>query len=193
MSDTLPGLGHNNPPNDADLLIKQLNESYQDWQKRVDDMVAGVERMGDVTADNCEQAVAFAKQFKLVSDDVENLKKNEKSQYDVAGKVVGNFFGAMTEKMEAARQTVLERLTSYMKASSRDTIKNQYGNSAGLREDLEVSITNSGSVPPEYWAPDLALVKKKVKDLHKEGKSVEEIAKAIPGISVVLIRKAVVS
>lgn len=118
MSDTeLAQMGHNNPPNDEEMLREFLADKTSGLRSRFSEILDGVIRMPTVCDDE-EAAGKFADMVKLItacSKSFETMRVGEKEPYLTLGRAVDGYFKKFTDDLAKARSQAMKPLETYMR------------------------------------------------------------------------------
>lgn len=120
------GVGHNNPPDDIEVLKAKLAEDNEDRLKRTKELLGGVDRMPKEIkdAETAERATAFIKQIGEHRKDCDGARTAAKKPYDNASKTVQSFYkDNMLDKLDKAKSIVNSRVTAY--ATEQDRIRRE--------------------------------------------------------------------
>ena len=101
-------IGHNNPPNDAEILRETLEANNSDLIKRAEDLIAAAERAPTVIEDDAtkEKITDFLGSIAKCEKALEGKRVSEKEPYLTLGRVVDGFFKGHTDKLAKARAKV---------------------------------------------------------------------------------------
>jgi len=108
MTEATPTIGHNNPPNDPELLKETLAESNAELLKRVADLVEAADRAPAVI-DNQEdedKITAYLGSIAKCEKNLEGKRVAEKEPYLTLGRVVDGFFKTKTDALAGAKKKV---------------------------------------------------------------------------------------
>ncbi len=124
------GIGGNRPPFDLslaldpDMLRADLGEQFDHKARRRDELLAGVSRFHDATADGIDNAETqakagdFVRQIKQEAKQVEGLRTTAKAPVLDAGKVIDAFFKAITSPLDVAAAGIEKKMTTYARAEA---------------------------------------------------------------------------
>lgn len=101
-------IGHNNPPNDAEILRETLEANNSDLIKRAEDLIAAADRAPDSIEDDETKAkiTDFLGSIAKCEKAFEGRRVSEKEPYLTLGRVVDGFFKTKVEALNAARKKV---------------------------------------------------------------------------------------
>jgi hypothetical protein len=135
-------LGHNEPPDDIEILRSNLAETNGDLTDRRDELMASVERM-PATVEDDEMAGKFADQIKLFTactKAAEDRRKTTKEPFLASGKLVDAFFKGIGDPLGKAKKDIEGRLHTFNVAKAaeekrrRDEEERQAREEAAQRE-----------------------------------------------------------
>lgn len=117
QTETNVALGHNNPPNDAEILQQTLRENNEAQLKRAQDLIeAGAKLPAEITdEETAGKAAHYIKQVMASVKQLEAVRVNEKEPYLTLGRVVDGFFKNVTDPLAAAKNKAQRPLDSYLK------------------------------------------------------------------------------
>ena len=109
MTDTSPAtIGHNNPPNDAEILKSTLAENNAELLNRAAELIAAADRAPSmIEDDDTEQKItAFLGSIAKCEKAFEGKRVSEKEPYLTLGRVVDGFFKNQMDALDKARRKV---------------------------------------------------------------------------------------
>lgn len=102
---TTPGLGHNLPPNDAELLRDQLKETNDDLLGRHSELLASIDRAPAIIEDD-ETARRMTDLIKMVtscSKSLDGKRIEAKEPYLTLGRAVDGFFNPLIDQLKRGK------------------------------------------------------------------------------------------
>ena len=102
------GIGHNNPPTDAEILRDTLAEKNADILQRADELIAAADRAPAVIEDDetKQKITDFLGSIAKCEKALEGKRVSEKEPYLTLGRVVDGFFKLKTDGLDKARRKV---------------------------------------------------------------------------------------
>lgn len=102
------GIGHNQPPTDAELLKTKIEEGNKETFKRADDLNTAFDRMPKTITNDEEKdkVTLFLAQIAKCDKDLEALRVKEKEPYLTLERTVDNLFKTYKLKLKATVQKV---------------------------------------------------------------------------------------
>lgn len=121
VAEALPGLGHNQPPEEIDILNTgqlqtRLLNKYRDMVQRVVELEQGVERAPPVVLDKATATRLtdmVGKQLRPLIDDLKKAHGVEKGPYYQCGRVCDDFFLRRCDRIDEAIKTVQRRVGKF--------------------------------------------------------------------------------
>lgn len=121
VAEALPGLGHNQPPEELDILNTgqlqtRLINKYRDMVQRVIELEQGVERAPPVVLDKATATRLtdmVGKQLRPLIDDLKKAHGVEKGPYYQCGRTCDDFFLRRCDRIDAAIKTVERRVHKF--------------------------------------------------------------------------------
>ena len=111
--ETMEGIGHNNPP-DGDELLLRLQEQHEALVKRTGDLEAAVQRVpAKLDEKSHATAIDFAKQLQTHEQKIDAARVIEKQPFLDGGRKVDGFFGGLTTTTKEGRAAVLAKIRAY--------------------------------------------------------------------------------
>lgn len=119
MNEAIPnaGIGHNEPPENANPIIDRLNEKYEPQVSRKDELLEALERAPDEITDDktAGDMAVFIKQCGEAVKEAKGIHKDEKQPYLDNGRSVDSFFKTVWEPLLDVKATLEHRLGAYQK------------------------------------------------------------------------------
>lgn len=120
MADALETLlGDNRPPPDlltGDMLREKLRDENMALLKRRDELLAGVDRIPEITNDEIAGRVGdFIKQLAALAKAADGKRIDAKEPFLEGGRTVDGFFKHISDPVGAAKKTVEAKLTGYLR------------------------------------------------------------------------------
>lgn len=108
MTETTAPIGHNNPPNDTEILKATLAETNAEIIKRVADLVEAAERAPSMIEDQEteDKITACLGSIAKCEKSLESKRVAEKEPYLTLGRVVDGFFKTKTDALAGAKRKV---------------------------------------------------------------------------------------
>lgn len=182
------GIGHNQPPTEADLIREELASAMFGLQSRAEELAAACQRAPEAVFDDdtAKRSVLLAAQLGVFLAKVEAERKDRKAPILEHAKAVDAFFNALAGDLGAQRDAVLERLRDYQTAiaagpDDKVQIRTDEGPIATSTVETVVRITDPAKVPDRFRVVDEKAVKAAVK-----------AGEEIPGVSTEAVRKTLV-
>ena len=116
--DLLPPKDHNNPPNDAELLVEILTESTSEIRARHDQLIGALQRLPPKIEDDetAGKVGDFIKQIAACAKSFDTLREGKKEPYLTLGRTVDGFFKPYMERLQNAKTEALKPVTAYLQA-----------------------------------------------------------------------------
>lgn len=116
QSTAVAGIGHNQPPTDAENLQQALAERHTDVLGRRDQLLTAATRMPEtVTEENAGKVSDFIKQLSACRKNVEAARTAEKEPFLAGGRAVDGFFKPVTESLDKAKKDAQARLDQHLR------------------------------------------------------------------------------
>lgn len=108
MTDTTPGIGHNLPPTDAEILKETLADKNRELLDRAQALIEAADRApATIEDDETEEKItAFLGSIAKCEKSFEGKRVSEKEPYLTLGRVVDGFFKNQMDALEKARRKV---------------------------------------------------------------------------------------
>ena len=115
MTDTLTiGVGHNEPPEDANPIADRLAETHRDLIWRFNELVDAQERVPNCISDEAEKKIGdYVKEISQCVKRIESAREDEKALYLDGGRRVDGFFKDFSEALKTIKGTCVNSLTAY--------------------------------------------------------------------------------
>lgn len=136
-----PGIGHNQPPSDVELLRDRLDARYASLVARRDELIQSAGRAPDsVTDDEGERRMTeFARQLSTAASLAEAARKQEKAPLSEQVKLVDGFFQAIAVPLIDAKKRMLDRLTIWQRKKAEAERQRREAEERASREAAEVA------------------------------------------------------
>lgn len=138
MEATSP-IGHNNPPNDAEVLKDTLLSTHAKLLLNTDKLIESAGRVPEKCEDD-EVAGKIGDLIKLLTGNRKNLEATrvaEKEPYLSLGRVVDGFFKTYLDKLDTAKAKAQKPLDAYLKAKADEERRRRIEESERLRKEAE--------------------------------------------------------
>jgi hypothetical protein len=111
-----PGLGHNEPPLDANPIQDRLNEDHSDLISRMNDLIEAQERVPECDDDSAAKKIGdYLKQLSSCIKDANGRRVQEKEIYLEGGRRVDGFFKDVKDTLGTIKTKCNASLTAYQK------------------------------------------------------------------------------
>ncbi|PWC81282.1 hypothetical protein [Azospirillum sp. TSH64] len=184
-----PGIGHNNPPTDEELLLDELDSAMFAHRQRAAELAASCERAPEAVFDleTATKSILLAAQIGAFLSKVEAERKDRKDPILKHAATIDGFFKALVGDLEASRDAVLERIADYQTViaegpDDKAQIRTDEGPLATSSITRTVRIIGPDKVPSHFRTIDVAAVRAAVKAGETD----------IPGVAIVETRKALI-
>lgn len=135
---TPAGIGHNQPPDDIELLRERLDAQTLDLQRRIDDLSSAEKRLPEVTDDaSAGDAADFVKMATAAIKDADAKRVDAKEPFLKAGRAVDGFFKGLSDPLDGLRRRVEQRITVYLRAKEARERAAREAEARRLREEAE--------------------------------------------------------
>lgn len=133
-----PGIGHNQPPDDIELLREKLDAQTLDLQRRVDDLKTAEARLPEITDDaSAGDAADFVKMATAAIKDADAKRVDAKEPFLKAGRAVDGFFKGLSDPLDSLRRRVEQRITVYLRAKEARERAAREAEAKRLRDEAE--------------------------------------------------------
>lgn len=118
MLETTVGLGHNNPPNDAEILANKLVEEHAQTLQKAKDLIEASARIPESfdDEDTAQKAANFIKQVNALKKVLEDCRTKAKEPFLIQGRIVDTFFKAHDKSLDNAAAKAKAPLDAFTKA-----------------------------------------------------------------------------
>lgn len=120
MAQENAGLGHNNPPSDAEILSAKLAEDSSDILKRAKDLIDAADRIPETFEDDgvAEKAAEYIKRVNTCKKAIEDARTKAKEPFLVQGRMVDTFFKAHDSALTTALDKAKKPLNAFVQAKA---------------------------------------------------------------------------
>ena len=157
MDDVNPGLGHNNPPSDADALRDRLDERSRELRERAASLLAAESRLPEISDDDIAGRVGdLIRLITAAMQAAEGDRKREKEPHMAAARTVDGYYGQISEPQFDLKTRVSRRLTAYLTAKAERERRAREEEARRLRDEAEKQAAAAAQV--EAAAPAAAAI-----------------------------------
>lgn len=116
MTQETAGLGHNNPPSDAEILSAKLAEENEKVLKRAKDLIESSAKIPEKfeNDETAEKATEYIKQVRTCKNAIEEARTKAKEPFLVHGRMVDTFFKAHDKALEIALEKAKKPLNAFV-------------------------------------------------------------------------------
>jgi len=142
------GMGHNEPPFDANPIGDRLSEQYAELVERKDQLTEALDRVPEDldTDDAVGKAGDFVRQLQACTKKAETFRVSEKEPYLSGGKAVDAWFNAIKTELAQAKKTVQTRLDKALKKKADEEKKRQQEEAERIRKAEEAARARAQTV-----------------------------------------------
>lgn len=114
------GIGHNNPPDDIEILKGRLGQIYADLNARRDELIDAETWLPNITDDETSGKVSdYLAQIAACESEAAKAHTSEKAPYLTGGRVVDGFFNTdIRDRLSPLRSRVGAKLKAYLDAKA---------------------------------------------------------------------------
>ena len=209
-------IGHNNPPDDAQILIDNLRERHNWLTERTEALCAAASKVPSITdADTAERVTTLIAQINAASKAIDTSRQEEKAPHLANGRTVDMFFKTWSGPLNAAKSQATAKLTAWQveqrrkeqerqerlrqeqndQSQARQTqpktqtpITTNTGQTATLRRVTTITIDDVEKIPATFFRQYIApeAIEKAARAAIKAG------VKDIPGITITETQQTIV-
>ena len=115
-----PGIGHNEPPLDAEPIRDRLNEDHADLVARFNELKEAQERVPECESEEAAKRIGdYIKQLSACMKDSDGRRVKEKEPYLEGGRRVDGFFKQVKDGLDHIKKVCNAQLTDYQKEIQR--------------------------------------------------------------------------
>lgn len=184
------GVGHNNPPDTSlmglDELEQHLLAEFRNLNIKTGEITVASDdpkRLEISTEAKAERVATFIKQINITKKKADELRKNIRAPYSECASAVQGAYKGIETNLDEAKDKAVKKLLAWLQAKldkgEDPTVRSDYGQTAFMRETLEVTLVDIKDVPDKYLTINVAAIKK---DYKKTGDP-------IPGLFVATIQQ----
>jgi len=170
-------VGHNNPPDTSLMGLDELNEyllaEFRNLNLRTGEITVtadDADKLKISTEIKAERVASFIKQINITKKKADVLRENIRAPYSECASAVQGKYKEIEESLDGAKDKAVIQLLAWLQMKidigEDPHVRSDYGQTAFIRETLEIKIVDITKVPSEYLKVDEAKVKK---DYKKSG------------------------
>jgi len=116
MTEQPAGIGHNEPPDEAELLQAELEATTKDIAKRIDELVAGAGRVPDIKdEDTAAKVTTLMGQIQKASKDLEAMRREARQPLNQKLGHIKEFFDGLSFRLAKAKGYAQPKQTAWLK------------------------------------------------------------------------------
>lgn len=141
-------IGHNNPPDDAQILIENLRERHNWLTERTEALCAAASKVPRITdADTAERVTTLIAQINAAAKAIDTSRQEEKAPHLANGRAVDTFFKTWSGPLNAAKSQATAKLTAWQVVEQRR--KEQERQERARQEQAQNEQTQAAQNQPE--------------------------------------------
>ena len=136
--ETTPGIGHNEPPSEIEIIRTKLAQDHAPLVERQAELKGQYDRVPeDVDADNVGDVADLVKLITANMKSLEGARVAEKELYLVGVRAVDGFFKALFEPMRMAKNDLGRRITEHQRRAAEQERRRREAEARRQREEAE--------------------------------------------------------